>query len=64
MTDRADMHGIELVELGFRHILTGLGMDLTLPHLKETPRRAAHAWYYELCRGAAIPPPDITTFDS
>lgn len=56
--------GEELIELGFRNILTGLGLDLTLPHLKDTPRRAARAWYRELCRGLTQPTPDITTFDS
>jgi len=54
----------QLIELGFRNILTGLGMDLTLPHLKDTPQRAARAWYRELCRGLTQSPPDITTFDS
>ena len=54
----------QLIELGFQNILKGLGMDLTLPHLKDTPQRAARAWYHELCSGLNQPPPDITTFDS
>jgi len=55
---------VDRVELGFRYILEGLGLDPTMPHLKDTPRRAAHAWFYELCQGMTIPPPEITTFDS
>lgn len=47
---------------GFTLILEGLGLDLASPHFAETPRRAARAWYHELCRGLTQPPPKITTF--
>ncbi len=57
-------HGLELVELGFKMILEGLGVDITHPHLLDTPARAARAWYNELCKGLTTPPPSITAFPS
>lgn len=54
----------EKVERGFRLILEGLGMDLEAPDLKDTPKRAAKAWWYELCAGLTQDPPHITTFPS
>lgn len=51
-----------LVAYGFRRVLQGLGLDLEDPHLKETPERAARAWYNELCSGITQPKPKITTF--
>jgi len=49
---------------GFRLILEGLGLDLTSPHLRDTPERAARAWYHELCHGLTRAAPTITTFPS
>ena len=56
--------GEDLVAAGFTLILKGLGMDLHDPHVKDTPERAAHAWYHELCLGLTGKKPDITTFPS
>lgn len=54
----------KLVE-GFRLILEGLGLDPSnSPHLKNTPERAARAWYHELCAGLTSEVPKITTFPS
>lgn len=39
------------LEAGFRLVLEGLGVDRDSPHLKDTPRRTAEAWYEELCAG-------------
>lgn len=55
---------IEYVAEGFQKVLQGLGLDLTSPHLQDTPRRAAKAWVQELCRGHLSAPPKITTFPS
>lgn len=49
---------------GFTMILEALNLDLTSPHLEETPERAARAWYRELCRGLTGTEPKITTFPS
>lgn len=49
---------------GFRLILEGLGLDLDDPHLKETPQRAARAWWFDLNEGITGPEPKITTFPS
>ncbi len=57
-------HNPQLLEQGFRLILEGLGLDLEHPHLKDTPARAARAWYNELCSGITQPKPKITTFPS
>lgn len=41
----------EEIEISIRHLLTeGLGLQLTDPHLKDTPRRVARA-YREICSG-------------
>ncbi len=39
------------LEAGFRLVLEGLGLDLSNPHLRDTPRRTADAWYEEICAG-------------
>ncbi len=49
---------------GFRLILEGLGLDLDDPHLKETPARAARAWWFDLNEGITGAEPKITTFPS
>lgn len=49
---------------GFTLILEGLGLHGDNPHFTETPRRAAKAWYHELCKGITGQPPTITTFPS
>ena len=54
--------GEELVAAGFRRILRGLGLDLDDPHVKDTPERAARAWYRELCSGLTGGEPEITVF--
>lgn len=50
------------VEAGFRSILEGLGVNPEDPHFKETPNRAAKAFYYELCSGITTGEPKVTTF--
>ncbi len=50
--------------VGFAHILRGLGLDPNSPHLKDTPDRAASAWFNELCSGLTQPAPKITAFKS
>lgn len=56
----------ELVVNGFARILSGLYGDRWRddPHLKDTPERAARAWYNELFKGITRQDggPDITTF--
>ncbi len=43
---------INMVAAGFRIVLEGLGIDPDGdPHMKDTPMRAARAWYNELCAG-------------
>ncbi len=49
---------------GFRLILEGLGLDMDDPHLKETPQRAARAFWFDLNEGITGPEPEITTFPS
>ncbi len=49
---------------GFRLILEGLGLDMDDPHLKETPQRAARAWWFDMNEGITGPEPEITTFPS
>lgn len=51
----------KLVE-GFTLILEGIGADLDDPHFKDTPERAARAWWNELCAGLTKPPPKVTVF--
>lgn len=55
---------IEKMEIGFKLILEGLGMDLENQHLKETPQRAARAWYNELCVGLTAVAPEVKLFES
>lgn len=59
MTEEERKHQMAL---GFKMILEGLGIDLDDPHFRETPRRAARAWYDELCAGLTQSPPPITLF--
>ncbi len=55
----------EQIENGFRLILNGLGIDPNKnEHFRDTPKRAAKAWYNELCKGLTSPAPKITTFTS
>ena len=42
---------VDKLEAGFRQVLEALGVDLEHPHLKDTPRRTAQAWYEDLCAG-------------
>lgn len=55
-------HNQDTVERGFRLVLEGIGVDLTDPHFQDTPRRAAKAWFTELCRGVTGAPPELRTF--
>ena len=43
------------IEQGFRLVLSGLGLDLDDPHLRDSPERIARAWYDELCTGLREP---------
>lgn len=54
---------LQKVEEGFRLVLEGLGVAES-EHTKETAKRAAKAWYHELCAGLTGEPPKITTFQS
>lgn len=51
------------VEAGFQQVLEGLGVA-DGPHTQDTARRAAKAWWVELCAGLTGEPPKITTFPS
>ncbi len=69
MTDESREVDIELaldegkLARGFELILEGLGIDWTAdPHFRETPERAAKAWYHELFSGLTGEVPTITTF--
>lgn len=42
---------LDKLEAGFRQVLEGLGLRRDSPHLRDTPRRTAEAWYDELCVG-------------
>jgi GTP cyclohydrolase I len=42
---------LEKLEAGFRQVLEGLGVDLSHPQLRDTPRRTAEAWFEEICAG-------------
>lgn len=53
---------IEKIEAGFRQVLEGLGLNLDDPHLKESPRRTAEAWYEEICSGLREPPYSLRTY--
>lgn len=50
------------VRRGFKLILQGLGLDLESPHVRDTPERAARAWFSELSAGLTGDPPDVTMF--
>ncbi|MGK5095315.1 GTP cyclohydrolase I [Deltaproteobacteria bacterium TL4] len=52
----------EKIELGFRLVLEGLGLDLNNPHFRETPSRVARAWMDELCIGLREKQFSLTTF--
>lgn len=51
------------VERGFQEVLEGLGVAGG-PHTHDTARRAAKAWWGDLCAGLTGEPPKITTFPS
>lgn len=53
---------VERLEQGFKLILEGLGIDPTDPHFVDTPKRAAKAWFTELCRGLVEDVPEVRTF--
>jgi len=44
------------IEQGFRLVMEGLGLDMSEPHLRDSPRRTAEAWTEELCAGLKEPP--------
>jgi GTP cyclohydrolase I len=46
---------LEKLEAGFRQVLEGLGVDLSHPQLRDTPRRTAEAWFEEICAGLREP---------
>lgn len=48
---------------GFELILEGLGVEAG-PHTVDTPKRAAKAWWDELCSGLTQDKPKITAFPS
>ncbi len=56
---------LDTIVIGFKYILDGLGIDYSAdPHMRDTPMRAAKAWYDEICAGITGDPPKITMFDS
>lgn len=46
---------VDKLEAGFRLVLEGLGVDMTHPQLRDTPRRTAEAWHEEICAGLRNP---------
>lgn len=51
------------VEKGYQLILEGLGYNWKkLPHMVDTPSRAAQAMVFEICRGISQMRPKMTTF--
>ena len=52
----------EKIEEGFRLVLSGLGVDLNDPHLRDSPQRIARAWHDELCSGLRDPEFRIRVF--
>ena len=62
MSKKLEQNFEKVVE-GFRLVLEGLGVEPG-PHTSETPRRAAKAWWEELCGGLTQASPKITTFPS
>lgn len=63
MTKPIRQSSLAKVERGFGLVLEGLGVPLN-DHTRETAKRAAKAWYNELCAGLTQEPPKITTFES
>lgn len=63
-TRRLPKPSLKKVEQGFRLVLEGLGLDPEGVHTKDTPVRAAKAWWWELCAGLTLPPPEMRTFTS
>jgi GTP cyclohydrolase I len=57
------MRDFDRVVRGFEMILDGLGVEASA-HTRDTPTRAAHAWFDELCGGLDQEMPEITTFES
>ena len=53
---------LEKMTEGFRLVLEGLGVDMSNPHLKDTPRRTAEAWHDELCAGLREPEFSLEVF--
>jgi len=53
---------MEKLTEGFRLVLEGLGVDMSQPHLKDTPRRTAEAWHDELCAGLREPEFSLEVF--
>lgn len=53
---------IDKIELGFRQVLEGLGLNLDDPHLKDSPRRTAEAWHDELCGGLRAPEYSLSVY--
>ncbi|MDH4120323.1 MAG: GTP cyclohydrolase I [Deltaproteobacteria bacterium] len=50
------------IESGFRLVMEGLGLDLSDPHMADSPQRVAKAWTEELCRGLKEPELRMRTF--
>ena len=46
---------LDKLEAGFRQVMEGLGLNPEDPHLKDTPRKTAQAWYEEICAGLGEP---------
>jgi GTP cyclohydrolase I len=46
---------LDKIAAGFRQVMEGLGLNLDDPHLKDSARRTAEAWYEEICRGLREP---------
>jgi GTP cyclohydrolase I len=59
---KAGCMNLDKIEQGFRLVLSGLGLDLEDPHLKDSPARIAKAWYEELCAGLRDPGFEIRVF--
>lgn len=59
---------LDKLEAGFAMVLEGLELDAGdpgetgNPHLKDTPKRTALAWYEEICAGLREPAPDLEVF--
>jgi len=46
----------------FHGFMTEMGLDMTDPSLKDTPKRVAKMFFNETCVGLYQDPPAITTF--